>query len=118
MPLAPVVAGEPTTLPPPAVTVKVTSTPDTGMPEASRTITLGGSPTFPPAGAAWVVSDTATMETGGPARAVAVNTIGLLLTPFASTRAARVCAPAVRPSRQLPTVARPWALVTARPLVT
>ncbi len=65
-----------------------------------------------------MVSETATIEAGGPARPVAVNTTGLLLTPLASTRAASVWAPAEGPSLQLPTVAMPWALVTVRPEVT
>src|SRR5687768_15551831 len=43
----PPLAGE--VLPPPAVTVKVTTTPETGLPLASRTITDGGVGTTVPA---------------------------------------------------------------------
>jgi hypothetical protein len=49
MPAALVVAGEPVAEPPPEATVKVTPTPETGLPFASLTMTLGGVLTAVPA---------------------------------------------------------------------
>ena len=110
IPLALVVAGDPTTLPPPEVTAKVTVMPDTGMPDASRTTTLGGSATLVPTGADWVVWETATIVTGCPAVPVAVKVTGV--TPAATARS--VLVPGTLPRNQPPTAAVPVASVTWR----
>src|SRR5260370_31764149 len=65
------------TVPPPAVTAKVTATFATRLPFASRTITDGGAPTALPAVADWVVALLAAIELAAPALPVAVTLTGL-----------------------------------------
>ncbi len=72
-----------TMLPPPAVTVKVTATPATGLLSASRTSTEGGAATAVFTGAVCVVTEFAPICVAAPARPVAVKVTGLPVRPVA-----------------------------------
>src|SRR5881628_2093213 len=78
---APGLAG--TVLPPPAVTVNVTKTPETGLPPASVTLTDGGALTAVPAVALCEVAELAARVVAAPAVAEAVKVMGLPLSPVA-----------------------------------
>src|SRR5688572_25699324 len=56
-----------TTVPPPAVTAKVTATPGTGLPLASVTLTEGGAATVLLTLALWLVTEFAAITAGAPA---------------------------------------------------
>jgi hypothetical protein len=58
--------------PAPAVRVKVTLTPLTGLPAISRTRTLGGAATAVPAAADCVTTDTAAIDAAAPTPTVSV----------------------------------------------
>src|SRR5882724_8813533 len=71
------------TVPPPVATANVTATPATGLPFASRTITAGLTATAVPAVADWPLPALTAIELAAPAVPVAVNVIGLPVSPVA-----------------------------------
>jgi hypothetical protein len=106
IPLVPVVTGVVgTTVPPPDATANVTATPATGLPFASCTITDGSIGTAVPAVADWPFPALMAIELAAPAAPVAVNVIGLPVSPVAV--AVSVFGPAVGPSVQDVTAAIP-----------
>ena len=106
MPLASVVCEPPVREPPPEATVKVTATPETGLPWRSVTSTAGAVPTFVFTVALCVPPALTAIEPAVSATPVAWN-----VTLPAAAVAVRVLAPAVVPSFQEPTVATPLAFV-------
>src|SRR5947199_78568 len=67
--------------PPPAVTVNVTATPETGLPPTSVTFTDGGAPTSVPAVADCETAELATIVVAVPVVAEAVKVTGLPESP-------------------------------------
>ena len=111
IPLAFVVAVNIVPEPPPVATAKVTDTPDTGLFDASLTITLGAVLTDVPTVALWPSPALIAILLAAPAVPVAVKVIGEPVNePLV---AVIVFDPAVVPRVQLPTVAIPLAFVVA-----
>src|SRR5439155_529610 len=100
-----------TVVPPPAVTVKVTPTPDTGFPPASVTLTEGGAPTAVPAVALCEVAEVGAIAVAVAAAPEAVKVTGLPVRPDAVAVTELLFVPAAGPSVQLPSVAMPEASV-------
>src|SRR4051812_34833594 len=113
-PFAAVEALEPVIVPPPAVMLKVTATPATAFPFASRAVTLGTGMTDVPTTAAAGSALLFTSCVATPAIPVAVNVTGASL----STCAVSTLAPAVVPSVQLVTDATPLVFVVVVPPAT
>src|ERR1041384_7094094 len=107
VPAAPVVPTAPVSEPLPAVTLNVTCTPDTGFAKASFTTTAGGVATLVPAVAVWPSPAFLATDAAGPAVPVAVKVTGLPVRLPAL--ACSELLPALVPSVQLPTAARPAA---------
>jgi hypothetical protein len=100
----------PVTEPPPLATANTTTTPLTGFPLASVTVTAGATATAVPTVALCPSPADFTIDVGGEAGAaapVAVNVTGVRL----PLEAVSVLLPADEPSVQLPTVAIPDAFV-------
>src|SRR5207249_4083832 len=100
-----------TEAPPPAVRVKVTVTPDTGLPSASVTFTEGGALTAVPTVALCEVTEFAAIVLAAPAVADAVKVTGLPVSPETLAVSVLLLVPAVGPSVQAVRVAMPEALV-------
>ena len=110
IPLAPVVTGVVgVAVPPPEATAKVTATPPTGFPFASRTITDGFTATAVPAVADCPLPAFTAIEPAAPAVPVALNVTGLPESPVAV--AVSVLGPAVGPRVHDVTAAIPSAPV-------
>src|SRR5574341_2120782 len=109
-PVASVVGVAPATLPPPAVTAKVTPTPGTGLLSASRTTTLGAVANARPTTAACPSPSLMASEPGGPASAVAPAVTNESANA-AAIRARMDCGPLVGPNFHW-TSTRPESLVT------
>src|SRR5439155_4918245 len=97
--------------PPPAVSVKVTETPETGFPVASVTLTDGGALAAVPTVALWDVAELAAIVLAAPMVADAVKVMGLPASPMALAVSELLPVPAPGPSVQLVRVATPAASV-------
>src|SRR5439155_914737 len=97
------------TVPPPEATAKVTLTPATGLPFASRTVTAGATSTAVPAVAVWPLPALIAIELAAPAVLVAVKVTGLPVSPVEV--AVSVFGPAVGPRVHDVTAAIPLAPV-------
>jgi len=86
IPLPFVVCVPPVTLPLPTAGLNVTLTPATGLPAASRTITVGGDLTAVPTGASWVAGLLAVITAATPAPSVIEPVAGVAVRPVASKR--------------------------------
>ena len=99
-----------TITPPPTVRVNVTTTPLTGLPPLSVTLTLGGADTAVCTVVDCVTAEFAAIVVAAPVIPVALNVTGLPANEFAV--AVTVFAPAAAPSVQLVSVATPLPFVT------
>jgi hypothetical protein len=100
-----------TVLPPPAVTVNVTETPETGLPPASVTRTEGGALTAVPTVADCETAELAAIVVAVPVVPEAVKVTGLPERPVAAAVTVLLLVPAVGPRVQLVRVATPEAFV-------
>jgi hypothetical protein len=80
-PFASVTGLAPAIVPPPVATANVTATPGTGTPAGSVIRTASGTGTFEVITADWLAPANATMLDGTGGTVVAVNVIGLPVTP-------------------------------------